>query len=145
MAPSGTDHLTLWDLGPQRLTVDFTAGRVVSDAGLLAVRALERPLRVIADLAPLLPDPRSPDFIRHRAAPPAEVILDVDATDDPAHGWQALSGYHGYFRQHQYFPLHVFEGHTGFPLAVWLRHGTAHASLGAADVLRPLVARLRAS
>ena len=62
MAPGATDHLTLWDLGPQQLCLDFTAGRVVSDAGLLAVRALERPLRVIADLAPLLPDPRSPDF-----------------------------------------------------------------------------------
>jgi hypothetical protein len=244
MAPSVNDHLTLWDLGPQQLLLDFTAGRLVSDAGLLAVRALERPLRVIADLAPLLPDPRSPDFLRHsvvalltqevyallagypdhndhdqlrhdplfqilaevspdaeqplasastlarfqyaftrrqaelppeqrdvllevraaqcqrlkvvnnylvdlfirtRTQAPVEVILDVDATDDPTHGRQALSGYHGYFRQHQYFPLHVYEGHTGFPLAVWLRPGTAHASLGAVDILRPIIARLRAA
>jgi len=55
------------------------------------------------------------------------------------------SGYHGYFRQHQHFPLHVYEGHSGFPLAAWLRHGTAHASLGAVEVLRPIVARLRAA
>src|SRR5436305_9763879 len=65
MAPEGTDHLTLWNLGPQQLLVDFQGGPIVSDAGLLAVRALERPLRVIADLAPLLPDPRSPKFIQH--------------------------------------------------------------------------------
>src|SRR5271163_3781066 len=65
MAPEVTDHFTLWNLGPQQLLVDFQGGKIVSDAGLLAVRALERPLRVIADLAPLLPDPRSPKFIRH--------------------------------------------------------------------------------
>ena len=46
MAPQCTDHLTLWDLGPQQLSVDFAGGQIVSDAGLLAVRALERPLRV---------------------------------------------------------------------------------------------------
>src|SRR5438552_12095305 len=65
MAPEGTDHLTLWNLGPQQLCLDFHGGRIVSDAGLLAVRALERPLRVIADLAARLPDPRSPLFIHH--------------------------------------------------------------------------------
>src|SRR3954470_14525007 len=59
------DHLTLWNLGPQQLLVDFQGGRIVSDAGLLAVRALERPLRVIADLARPLPEPRPPQFIRH--------------------------------------------------------------------------------
>jgi hypothetical protein len=243
MTPEGNQHLTLWNLGPQQLLVDFQGGRIVSDAGLLAVRALERPLRVIADLAARLPDPRSPLFVRHsteailtqevyallagypdhndaddlrhdplfqiladvspdaaqplacgstlarfqyaftrrqaelpreqrpvllevraaqtqrlkilndylvelfvrtRTESPTEIILDVDATDDPTHGSQALSGYHGYFRQHQYFPLLVYEGHSGFPLAAWLRPGTVHASLGAVDVLRSIVAKLRA-
>src|SRR5215212_10012472 len=65
MAPKANDHLTLWNLGPQQLRVDFHGGSIVADAGLLAVRALERPLRVIADLAPQLADPRSPQFIRH--------------------------------------------------------------------------------
>jgi hypothetical protein len=83
--------------------------------------------------------------VRTRRSAPAEVILDVDATDDPTHGRHALSGYHGYFRQHQYFPLHVYDGHNGFPLAVWLWPGTAHARLGAVDILRPIVARLRAA
>src|SRR5437870_874466 len=50
-------------------------------------------------------------FVRTRPQAPAEIILDVDATDDPTHGAQTLSGYHGYFRQHQYLPLHVYEGH----------------------------------
>src|SRR5215204_5743893 len=67
MAPQVHDHFTLWDLGPQQLRLDFDGGRIVSDAGLLVVRALERPLRVIADLASQLPDPRAPEFIRHSA------------------------------------------------------------------------------
>jgi len=84
-------------------------------------------------------------FIRTRRQPPAAVILDVDATDDPVHGGQTLSAYHGYYRQHQYFPLLVYDGASGFPLAAWLRPGTVHASLGAADILGGIVTALRAA
>ena len=65
MPAQAQEQLTLFKVGSQQICVDFHGGRIVSDAGLLAVRALERPLRVIADLAPQLPDPRSPKFIRH--------------------------------------------------------------------------------
>jgi len=82
-------------------------------------------------------------FVRTRTKPPAQIILDLDATDDPVHGHQPLSGYHGYYRQHQYLPLVLFEGHSGFPLACWLRPGTMHAACGARDVLNGLVERLR--
>jgi hypothetical protein len=82
-------------------------------------------------------------FVRTRVTPPAFVILDLDATDDPVHGKQALSGYHGYYQQHQYLPLLVFDGSSGFPLACWLRPGACHAALGAVDILRSLVAALR--
>ena len=84
-------------------------------------------------------------FVRTRVVPFAEGILDADASDDPTHGPQALSGYHGYYGQHQYLPLLVFDGASGFPLACWLRHGTAHASLGAVDILRAVVQKLRAA
>src|SRR5947209_8382060 len=159
MTTEPAPHLTLWDLGPQQPHVTFDGGRLVTDAGLLAVRALEKPLRVIAGLAERLPDPRAAQcrrikvlneylvelFLRTRPAAPAEVVLDVDASDDPVHGGQALSGYHGYFRQHQYFPLLVYDGGSGFPLAAWLRPGTVHASCGAVEVLRPIVRALRAA
>ena len=72
------------------------------------------------------------------------MILDVDPTDDPTHGQQVLSFFHGYFDQHQYFPLLVFDGQSGFPLAAWLRPGTVHASCGVVATLRRLVAALRA-
>lgn len=84
-------------------------------------------------------------FIRTRRQPPTQVILDVDATDDPTHGQQVLTAFHGYFEQHQYFPLLVFDGATGFPLAAWLRPGTAHASWGAVELLSAIVGQLRAA
>jgi len=82
-------------------------------------------------------------FVRTRTRPPSYVIIDLDASDDPTHGEQYLSLFHGYYDQYQYFPLFAFDGETGFPLAAWLRHGTAHASLGAVDVLQEIVERLR--
>ena len=82
-------------------------------------------------------------FIGTRRQRPAHVIIDLDATDDPTHGQQVLSFYHGYYRQKQYFPLLVFDGETGFPLAAWLRPGTVHASCGAVDTLDEIIQQLR--
>src|SRR5205085_6356208 len=84
-------------------------------------------------------------FVRTRPRPPAYVILDIDPTDDPAHGRQALTGYHGYYQQHQYFPLLAFEGNSGFPLAAWLRPGRAGANWGVVETLDRIVQRLRAA
>jgi hypothetical protein len=67
MTSERDQHFTLWRLGSQQLHVAFDGGRIVSDAGLLAVRALERPLGIIANLAARLLDPRSPKFIAHSA------------------------------------------------------------------------------
>ena len=244
MTSNSKQQFTLWNIGSQQLQGDFDGGRIVSDAGLLSVRAVEKPLRVIAELAARLPDPRarkyiehsaeailtqevyqilagypdfndadmlrddplfqiladvSPDaenalasgstlarfqyaytrrdaelpveerpvllevraaqtsrikilnqylvelFIRTRRTPPTEIILDIDPSDDPVHGQQTLSSYHGYYRQHQYLPIFVYDGATGFPLAAWLRPGTVHASLGAAEILGLMVPLLRAA
>jgi len=76
------NQLTLWNLGPQQLRVTFDGGRLVSDAGLLAVRALEKPLGLIAGLAERLPDPRSAKFIHHSA----EALLTQEI-------YQILAGY----------------------------------------------------
>lgn len=237
------EQLTLWNLGPQQITVTFQGGRLVSDAGLLGIRMLDKELGVLSLLGARLPDPRAqksivfsretlftqqvyqilagyPDcndaqtlrkdplfqtlvdrpaeedakplasgstlarfaqaytrreaelpleerpvlhevasaqnqrlkilndylpelFARTRREPPATIILDLDASDDPAHGQQVLSFYHGYYEQNQYFPLYVFDGTTGFPLAAWLRPGTVHASCGAVEILQGIVAALR--
>jgi hypothetical protein len=73
------------------------------------------------------------------------VILDIDPSDDPTHGQQVLSFFHGYYDQHQYYPVFVFDGVSDFPLAAWLRPGTVHASCGAVTTLQPIVQALRAA
>lgn len=84
-------------------------------------------------------------FVKTRTSVPDQITLDFDATDDPTHGRQQLTLFHGHYKQHQYLPLLLFEGHTGFPLGGWLRTGTAHASWGVVEVLAELVPVLRAA
>ncbi len=80
---------------------------------------------------------------RGRDGAPKKVLLDFDSTDDPTHGEQEGSCYHGYHRQHMYHPLLVFDGETGHLLCALLRAGNAHASRSAVAVLKRLVSRLR--
>jgi Transposase DDE domain group 1 len=47
---------------------------------------------------------------REKDGAPERVLLDFDSTDDPTHGEQEGSYYHGYYRQHIYHPLLVFDG-----------------------------------
>jgi hypothetical protein len=80
---------------------------------------------------------------RERDGVPARIVLDLDSTDDPTHGAQEGSAYHGYYRQHVYHPLLVFDGETGQFITAILRPGTAHAGHGALAILKRLVRRLR--
>lgn len=81
---------------------------------------------------------------RGRNGRPARIVLDFDGTDDPAHGDQEGVRFHGYYDQHMYHPLLVFDGDTGQLITAVLRPGNAHASRFAVLVLRRLVRRLRA-
>jgi hypothetical protein len=80
---------------------------------------------------------------RGRAGAPERILIDLDGTDDPAHGQQEGVGYHGYYRQHMYHPLLVFDGESGHLITALLRAGNAHASRSAVSVLRRIVRRLR--
>ncbi len=82
---------------------------------------------------------------RGRAGRPDQIRIDLDGTDDPAHGQQEGVAYHGYYRQHMYHPLLVSDGDTGQVITAILRPGNAHASRFVVLVLRRLVARLRAA
>src|SRR6187402_3723671 len=81
---------------------------------------------------------------RGRAGAPVRVVLDLDGTDDPAHGDQEGVRYHGYYRQHMYHPLLVFDGDTDQLIAAVLRPGNAHGSRGVVAILKRLVPALRA-
>ncbi len=81
---------------------------------------------------------------REQDGVPTHILLDIDSTDDPTHGAQEDSRYHGYYRQHMYHPLLIFDGHTAQLITALLRPGNAHASRGVLSVLRVLVPLLRA-
>jgi hypothetical protein len=80
---------------------------------------------------------------KHGGQLPASITLDLDATDDPTHGQQQLTLFHGYFGQYQYFPLIISEPTTRHVFLAWLRPGTVHAALGAEDDLMQVVNALR--
>lgn len=84
-------------------------------------------------------------YLRHRSEgdAPSKVLLDFDSTDDPTHGEQEGSYYHGYYEQHMYHPLLVFDGETGQLVTAVLRAGTTHSSRGAVAILERIVGRLR--
>ena len=82
---------------------------------------------------------------RGRVGPPPRILLDLDGTDDPVHGEQEGARYHGFYGQHMYHPLLVFDGDTGQLITAILRPGNAHASRFVVLVLRRLLARLRAA
>jgi hypothetical protein len=73
------------------------------------------------------------------------VRLDLDGTDDPAHGQQEGVAYHGYYRQHMYHPLLVFDAETGQVITAILRPGNVHGSRLVVLILRRLLRRLRAA
>src|SRR4051794_14876674 len=82
---------------------------------------------------------------RGRDGVPARLVLDLDGTDDPAHGEQEGVRYHGYYRQHMYHPLLVFDGDTGHLITAVLRPGNVHGSRFVVLVLRRLLRKLRAA
>ena len=83
-------------------------------------------------------------FIQSFDTPPRHLTLDIDAFDDPAHGQQQLTLFHGYYEQNQYLPIAITCAENDMVVLVGLRHGTCHAALGADNDLRYLMGRLRA-
>ena len=82
-------------------------------------------------------------FIASFPEPPRSLTLDIDPFDDPTHGHQQLTFFHGYYEQYQYLPRIITCAENDLVLTVCLLHGTAHATLGAQDDLAYVVGRLR--
>lgn len=80
---------------------------------------------------------------RHDGRLPAKLTLDVDATDDPTHGHQQLTLFHGYYEQYQYLPIVISEPTTRHVFYAHLRAGAVHAALGAEEDLIFVAQRLR--
>jgi hypothetical protein len=80
---------------------------------------------------------------RERDGIPTRIVLDLDGTDDPTHGHQEGSAYHGYYDQYQYLPLLIFDGDTDQLITAILRPGNVHASRGVVAILKRVVRGLR--
>lgn len=80
-------------------------------------------------------------FIASFNAPPEELVLDFDATDDPVHGHQEGRFYHGYYEGYCFLPLYVFcNDHL---LVSYLRSADRDAALHSWAILKLLVKRFR--
>ena len=76
----------------------------------------------------------------HKKAP-QQIILDLDATDDPLHGNQEGRFFHGYYDCYCYLPLYIFCGRH--LLAAKLRRANADAAAGAVEEVARIVAQIR--
>jgi len=80
-------------------------------------------------------------FLDAHRRPPAQITLDLDATDDPLHGHQEGRFFHGYYDGYRYLPLYVFCGRH--LLAAKLRRSNIDASAGAVEEIARIVAQIR--
>ncbi|MGZ9104031.1 MAG: IS1380 family transposase [Rhodoplanes sp.] len=80
-------------------------------------------------------------FLEAHPEAPKQIIVDLDATDDPVHGHQEGRFFHGYYDCYCYLPLYVFCGRH--LLAAKLRPSNIDAAAGAKDEVARLVAHIR--
>lgn len=80
-------------------------------------------------------------FLEAHATPPREIVLDLDATDDPLHGRQEGRFFHGYYDCYCYLPLYIFCG--DHLLAAKLRTANIDGAAGATEEVARIVAQIR--
>lgn len=219
MTDCTTEPLLFSSLDSQKIQADFAGGSLSTDAGLLALREVNRRTGLIEAIDAAVADPRDPERIQHQQrtllaqriyglaagyedlndqqtlrldpvfallaeqtpdadaplasaptlcrlenrlrredlwriagifverflashqTPPAELILDFDATDARLHGHQEAAFFHAYYGDYCYLPLYVFCG--SHLLAAYLRPSNVDAARHAWAILNLLVKRLR--
>lgn len=82
-------------------------------------------------------------FVEAHEAAPEQIIVDVDATDDPLHGHQEGRFFHGYYRHYCYLPLYIFCGEQ--LLCARLRPADQDGAAGTQEELARLIGRIRES
>jgi hypothetical protein len=80
-------------------------------------------------------------FLEAHAAAPEQIVLDLDATDDPLYGKQEGRFFHGYYGHYCYLPLYIFCGEH--LLCARLRSSNIDASAGSREEVERIVARVR--
>jgi len=121
------------------------AGRSPEAADLASQPTLSRFENAIGPKSLLhLQDVLIDQFIASFDEPPTQLTLDIDTFDDSTHGEQQLTFFHGYYDQYQYQPRVITCAENDQVVMASLLYGTASPTLGVADDLEYLVARLRA-
>jgi hypothetical protein len=82
-------------------------------------------------------------FVESFDEPPRSMTLDIDTFDDPTHGQQHLTFYHGFYGQYQYLARVITCAENDLVVFPALMYGTARPTLGALDDVKRVVARLR--
>ncbi|MGA3373801.1 MAG: IS1380 family transposase [Terracidiphilus sp.] len=80
-------------------------------------------------------------YMESHAAPPTEIVLDLDATDIPLYGHQPERFFHGYYDSYCYLPLYIFAGDQ--LLCAQLRAANQDAAAGSVEQVSRIVAQLR--
>jgi hypothetical protein len=80
-------------------------------------------------------------YIQSHPRAPEQVVLDVDATDDPLHGHQEGRFFHGYYAEYCYLPLYIFSGEH--LLGARLRRADQEPASGVVQELKRIIERLR--
>jgi len=82
-------------------------------------------------------------FLQAHREPPQEIILDLDATDDPVHGNQEGRFFHGYYGHYCYLPLYIFCGEH--LLGARLQVSNIDPAAGSLEEVARIVAQIRAA
>ena len=80
-------------------------------------------------------------FLEAHEKAPAEIVLDLDATDDPLHGKQEGRFFHAYYGHYCYLPLYIFCGE--FLLCARLRPSNIDGAAGCVEEVERIVAQIR--
>jgi hypothetical protein len=80
-------------------------------------------------------------FLDAHQKAPTQIILDLDATDDPLHGDQEGKFFHGYYDCYCYLPLYIFCGRH--LLAAKLRRSNIDGAAGAVEEVARIIAQIR--
>jgi hypothetical protein len=75
---------------------------------------------------------------------PRRIVLDIDDTEDKAHGAQQLSLFNAHYDSRCFLPIHIYEATTGKPVAFILRSGKTPDGAEVALVLRHVIRAIRA-
>jgi hypothetical protein len=121
-ALAGKSTLNRLELTPAQASASERYHKIVYDAG-----AIERLLVAL--------------FLDAHPKPPAEIVLDLDATDDPLHGHQEGRFFHGFYRNYCYLPLYIFCG--DFLLCAKLRSADRDGAAGAVEEVARMVEQIR--